>query len=310
MKAFVLLALCCFALASQPTRLRISNGCSQPIWMFSLVGSGGGTLTDPNQILLNPNDYHDYNIPDEGLAATRFWPGMNCDGSGNNCQIGASGGPPPFTCPANIGCGPPVDSKFEGTFGCLYSDPSQCQNNPSGSGPLSTQDYWDTSMVDGYTLPYRVQVTGNCPTGPTNGVIDCSKLTLDLCPTNIDLSTNGQFPSLSNESLVLDYPNTNTVVGCYSPCSKLTMGNWQSIPDPPFNGTTYNPSDAQAEYYCCPTPPISVDQCRGGPGGSNAYVNLIHDYCPQTYAYAYDDTTGNWQCPAGVQYEVIFYCPS
>ena len=309
----IVTALClflCVVYAQQPTRLRISNGCNQPMWIFSQVGSGGGTLTDAPQILLSPNAYYDYNIPDQGLAATRFWPGMNCDSTGNNCQIGQSGGPPPFTCPANIGCAPAVDSKFEGTFGCALSDTSQCQNNPSGSGPLGNTDYWDTSMVDGFTLPYRVDVSGSCPNGPTNGVVDCSKLTMDLCPTSMDLSTNGQYPSLSNESLVLYYPNTNNIAGCYSPCSKLSMGQWQSIPSPPFNGTSYTPDSPQAEYYCCPTPPISVDQCRSGPGGNNDWVNMIHDYCPQTYSYAYDDTTGNWQCPVGAQYHVTFFCPT
>jgi len=266
-------------------------------------------LSAPNQVLLqNQWDYYDYPIPDSGLAATRFWPGYNCSSTGNDCYIGQSGGPPPFTCPANIGCAPPVDSKFEATFGCSL-DPSQCLTNPSGSGPLGNSDYWDTSMVDGYTLPYQVKLSGSCPGGPTNNLIDCSKLTLGLCPRDIDLSDNNQFPWLADESLILNYPYTNTQVGCYSPCSKLSMGQWQSIPNPPFTGTTYNPSDPEAEYYCCPTPPIDVNQCRSGPGGNNAYVNLIHDYCPQTYSYAYDDTTGNWQCPTNVQYEVIFFCP-
>jgi hypothetical protein len=297
--------------SGQPTRLRIVNGCSQGMWSFSIVGSGGGTLSNPPKIYLaNQGDYVDYNVPEAGLAGTRFWPGMGCDSSGDNCQIGQSGGPSPFTCPATIGCAPPVDSKFEATFGCMYSDTSQCQGNPSGGGaPLSPNDYWDTSMVDGYTLPYKVQVNGSCPAGPQNNLIDCSKLTLDLCPTNIDLSTNGEFSYLSDESLVLDYPYTSNQVGCYSPCSKLSIGQWQSIPDPPFNGTTYSPDSAQAEYYCCPTPPISVDQCRAGPGANNPYVSLIHGYCPQTYAYAYDDVTGNWNCPAGTQYTVTFYCP-
>jgi len=310
MKLILLFALLSVAFVNtEPSgRLRIVNGCNQGMWMFSLVGQGGGTLTDANQIYLNSNEYHDYNIPNGGLAATRFWPGMGCDNNGNNCQIGQSGGPPPFTCPAPWGCGPPVDSKFEGTFGCMPG--AQCQNNPSGNGPLGNTDYWDTSMVDGFTLPYKVQVFGSCPGGPTNNLVDCSKLTLDLCPQSIDLSSNGQFSNLKNESLVLHYPDTNNVVGCYSPCSKLTSGQWQSIPNPPFNGTTYNPQDGQALDYCCPTPPVSVDQCRGGPGGNNPYVSLIHSYCPQTYSYAYDDTTGNWQCPVGAKYEVTFFCPT
>jgi hypothetical protein len=300
----------------QPTRLRITNGCEQPIWVFSEVGAGGGTLNAPGQVMLDGGTSYDYPIPDEGLAATRFWPGMGCDDTGNNCQLGQSGGPPDagFTCPAGIGCAPAVDSKFEGTFGCLPSVPtSQCQLNPSSPGggtPLGTQDNWDTSMVDGFTLPYRVDVKGTCSGGPPGNVIDCSGLKASLCPTQEDLSTNGQFPALSSVDLRLMLPNSDGgVAGCFSPCAKLTDEQWQSAPNPPFSGTTYNPGDPQAQMYCCPTPPISSGQCRAGPGASSDYVEVIHKYCPNTYAYAYDDGNGLYGCEAGAQYEVTFYCP-
>ncbi|HEX6899206.1 MAG TPA: thaumatin family protein [Thermoanaerobaculia bacterium] len=282
-------------------------------------------MNAPNQKkLVKKGDFIDYNIPAKGLAGTRFWPGMDCDDTGNNCKIGQSGGPASegFTCPANIGCAPPIDSKFEGTFGCLASVPtSQCQGNPSSNPPgqpLPQTDGWDTSMVDGYTLPYRVNVNpvnGSCGTGPKNNVIDCSGLRLSQCPTKENLSTNGQFPNLASENLVLHYPQSTgsstaaAPIGCYAPCSKLTSGQWQSIPNPPFTGTTYQPSSPQAQYYCCPTPPISPQACSGGPVVDTSYVKLIHTYCPQTYAYAYDDAIGNFSCPAGTKYEVTFYCP-
>ena len=327
----LMILLCLFGLpsaswpdaSSQTTRLRIKNGCDQPIWIFYLVGAGGGTLDAKNQKkLAKKGDFIDYNIPDQGLAGTRFWPGVACDETGNNCTIGQSGGPPSagFTCPANIGCAPPVDSKFEGTFGCLATVPSsQCQGNPSSNPPgqpLPQTDGWDTSMVDGYTLPYRVDVTpvnGDCSNGPKNNAIDCSGLRLNQCPNNENLSTNNQYPALASENLVLRYPRSTgssvavAPVGCYSPCSKLTSGQWQSIPDPPFTGTTYQPADPQAQYYCCPT--ISPEACSSGPVASTSYVKLIHTHCPQTYAYAYDDTNGNFTCPAGTKYEVTFYCP-
>ncbi len=310
----------------QPTRLRIRNGCEQPIWIFYQVGFEGGTLNAKNQKkLAKKGDYIDYDIPAQGLAGTRFWPGMQCDSSGNNCRIGQSGGPVSagFTCPANIGCAPPVDSKFEGTFGCLATVPtSKCQINPSSTPPgqpLPQTDGWDTSMVDGYTLPYRVvvkPVNGSCSNGPQNNIIDCAGLHLTQCPADENLSTNNQFPNLASENMRLFYPPASSApaaipapVGCYSPCSKLTSGQWQSIPNPPFTGTTYAPAAAQAQDYCCPTPPISPAACSGGPVASTSYVKLIHTRCPQTYAYAYDDANGNFTCPAGTKYEVTFYCP-
>ena len=38
-------------------------------------------------------------------------------------------------------------------------------------------------------------------------------------------------------------------------------------------------------------------------------VKAVHKLCPSVYAYAYDDGVGLSQCPAGVGYDVTFYCP-
>ena len=290
----------------QTARLRVVNGCEQPMWVLHQVGAGGGTLDAANQILLAAQgDYYDYAIPDRGLAATRFWPGFGCDDTGNACAIGQSGGPPEqgFTCPPE-GCAPPIDSKFEGTFGCLPGvAPADCQDNPSAPGmKLPASDGWDTSMVDGFTVPYEVELLDDCPGGPQGGAIDCSELRMSDCPTAEDLSTNQQFPALSPVDLRADHPTTRAPGGCYSPCGKLTYANWGNAP-------IYAPADAEAEYYCCPTPPIGVEECREGPVVGTQYVELIHDKCKQVYSYAYDDGIGNWSCPAGTRYRVTFSCP-
>lgn len=306
--------------SDQTARLRIVNGCSAPLWVFYEIGFNGGSMGTPTpphqQKLANAGDFVDFPIPDKGLAATRFWPGYGCDATGNNCEVGQSGGPAGdgFTCPAN-GCAPPVDSKFEGTFGCL-SGTADCQANPSGSGVLSGNDYWDTSNVDGYTLPYKVEVLDSCPGGPANGTIDCSGLQLSDCPVSENLSTGGAYSALSSENLQLTNPATpeSPVVGCYSPCTKLTFSNWGNAP-------VYSPSAPEAEYYCCPTPPVSAESCRAGwpanpptqTAGSvsaSKYVQLIHAKCPQVYGYAYDDGNGLWSCAAGTRYRVTFYCPT
>jgi hypothetical protein len=309
-------------------RLKIINGCTQPMWMQYHTGNGGGSLNAPNRHLLpSQGSFIEYDIPDKGLAGVRFWPGMGCDSGGHNCTIGASGGPATmgFTCPAGIGCAPPVDSKFEGTFGCLPGVPtSSCQTNPSGSGVLSRNDWWNTSMVDGYTLPVRVRVLGNCPVGPqpdgpggpAGGIVDCSSLRFADCPRSENLSTNGQYPGLSSVDLLLKRPNpdgspSSLTAGCFSPSAKLTSGQWQSMPRPPFTGTTYNPTDPQAQWYACPTPPITPDMCMAGPASRTTYTNMIHAHCNNTYAYAYDDVAGLLSCPAAtsLKYEVTFYCP-
>ncbi|MEM7587738.1 MAG: thaumatin family protein, partial [Acidobacteriota bacterium] len=290
---------------TQTARLRITNGCDQALSIFYTIGSGGGSFdgqapANPT-VLAATGDYIDYAIPDKGLAATRFWPGYGCNAQGV-CDIGSSGGPG-LPCDAD-GCAPPVDSKFEGTFGCLPSvTPADCQKNPSGPGNLTTDDNWDTSMVDGYTLPYKVEVKGSCSTGPENGVIDCTNLEWSDCPTDEDLSNNGTYPSLADEDLVLTEPDTSTTAGCYSPCSKLTMNNWGNSP-------IWTPDDSQAAPYCCAGSYGTSSACNAGPAPNTQYVKTIHNDCPQTYGFAYDDGVGLWKCEAGkALYEVTFYCP-
>jgi hypothetical protein len=295
------------------------------MWIQYLIGNNGGTLSAPNFTKLSGvGSSITFNVPDTGIAGLRVWPGFGCDSNGQNCQVGASGGPATngFTCPAGIGCAPPVDTKFEGSFGCIAGS-GTCLTNPSGGGTLGPLDWWDASFVDGYTTPIKVVVNGSCPAGPQSngpggppgGVFDCSGLTLNNCPTNENLSTNGQFPALANENLVMYYPNANgtptsTKAGCYSPAGKLTFAQWQSIPTPPFTGTTYAPTAAQAQMYNCPTPPITPAQCSSGPAASTKYTQMIHATC-NAYAYAYDDTIGLSTCPAatGLQYVVTFSCP-
>ena len=38
-------------------------------------------------------------------------------------------------------------------------------------------------------------------------------------------------------------------------------------------------------------------------------MKAVHKLCPSVYAYAYDDGVGLSHCPAGVGYDVTFYCP-
>lgn len=301
-------------------RLTVRNGClTKPMTVHWLTAPGfkGGQFNAPNHNSIPAGGSMTYNIPDKGLASMRFWPAFDCDASGQNCRVGSSGGPAEFgfTCPPH-GCAPPIDSKFEATFGCIsgIADGS-CQQNPSAPGqPLGRNDWWNSSAVDGFTVPMKVVVNGFCPTGPinvapfwgpggpTNGVIDCSALRVSQCPTTENLSADGRFPALSSVNLVANNP-TGGVAGCYSPAGKLTYANWGNSP-------TYAPAAPEAQWYTCPTPPISPEACASGPADRSKYRNYIHSVCP-TYAYAYDDGFGLSSCPASTltTYEVTFYCP-
>jgi hypothetical protein len=263
-------------------RLKVINGCSSDeMWIASSDNVPGGPL-----VKLAPGEMHTYDIPD-GLASTRFWPKMFCNGDGQACKIGDSGGPGQ-EC-GEAGCAPPVDSKFEATFGDSSGD---CHTDAGKC------DWWDTSGVDGFTLPYKVDLSDDCKVDGYAGTdIDCSALSLSDCPSE-DMAGVGA------TDLTLKFPGSDDVVGCYSPCAKLTTSNWENPTG------KWSPADDTANPYCCPTPPVSSEQCRAGPADSSAYTQLIHRSCPHVYAYAYDDAVGLQVCPPSTVYTWTLFCPS
>ena len=277
--------------ASPNTRLRIINGCAKdPLWIANFAFNKSYI---PQDLKLEAGAAHEFAIPEEGLAATRFWAKWGCDAKGNACEIGQSGGPGESCGPD--GCDPPIDSKFEATFGCMPGSKTPCAVNPSDlTQQIGPTDWWDVSQVDGWTLPYKVDIVGECPMAPKQ--IDCSRLSLHSCPTNEDLGLGGK-----GESLQL-LGSDGTVAGCYAPCAKLTYSQLGQ-------GHTFTPESPEAQNYCCPTPPITPAQCSAGPVIQTQYVKAVHELCPGVYAYAYDDGMGLAQCPAGTRYDVTFYCP-
>mmetsp|Transcript_33275 Transcript_33275/g.70016 ORF Transcript_33275/g.70016 Transcript_33275/m.70016 type:complete len:350 (+) Transcript_33275:257-1306(+) len=276
---------------SKGPRLQIINGCKKDdLW---IAGFSVAAPIFDKDVKLTAGESMTVPIPDEGLPSTRFWAKWSCDGEGQNCVIGQSGGPGEGCGPT--GCAPPVDSKFEATFGCL-TDVDKCAKNPSApTEPIGPTDWWDVSQVDGWTLPYKVELVGECDAPST---IDCSSLALSQCPERDNLG--GKY---SSETLRVHSPDDKSIsVGCYSPCGKLTYSQWGQ-------GYDHTPESEEAQDYCCPTPPISPKQCSAGPVEKTAYVRAVHKLCPSVYAYAYDDGVGLSQCPAGTGYKVTFYCP-
>lgn len=101
------------------------------------------------------------------------------------------------------------------------------------------------------------------------------------------------------------------------------------------NGTCVSPSTCNSavltncpaglksgDYCLSPCSVYNTDQfcCRNAygtnatcvvsqwPGTDAAYVTNIHTYCPNQYAYAYDDAVGLHTCPTGSNYTITF-CP-
>lgn len=278
---------------TQTERFRITNNCSYTVW----IQQQNMPASTPQIVKLAAGAHQDYEIPDTGQNSTRFWPKKGCDDSGNNCEIGQTLPP----CPTD-GCAPAIDSKFEATWGCTLSDQSQCVT----SGPTLTQTVWDTSAVDGYTLPFMVSVESNDNPSGTCVDVDCSGLNFTGCPTDENLSQGETttHPEYANSNLqAMDGSNGTT--GCFSTCSKFTSGT-------NYGGYNISNESDAAIMYCCPTPPITSEQCQGGPVAGTQYVAAIHQMCPAgAYAYAYDDGIGQHWCLSAVKVEWVLgpNCP-
>jgi hypothetical protein len=263
-----------------PKRLKIKNACRrEPIWIAHQAGAAVGV--DVQNVRIAPGDTFHFSTPPK-LSATRFWPKTGCDEDGSNCSLGSSGGPGQ-TCTE---CAPPVDTKFEGTF------------------DTGGWDYVDMSLVDGWTLPFRLDITGGECHGQKGASkslhIDCSDLNFHHhCPSEEYITTAGL-----SVDLRAVHPRTKQVVGCYSPCAKLTFNNWGNNAS---KGRSF--ADKEVSPYCCPTPPETPETCRRGPITATSFLKSVHARCPGVYGYAYDDGVGLLQCTTTSVYEVTFFCP-
>jgi hypothetical protein len=268
----------------------VVNGCSSDsLWIAHIANGQIGP--DPQDVKISPggNARFHTSAGGVGLSATRFWPKMGCDQSGNNCSTGNSGGPGEG-CVIRIPgqpddyshCAPPFDTKFEATFA-----------SPGGS----TKDTVDMSLVDGFTLPFKLEVTGGSCTRHQQSFqkMDCSGLSLNRCPAAEKL--NGKTVDLHGIN-----PKTGKVTGCLSPCMKLTDDKWNKEP--------VAPDSAQAGPYCCQGADGSPGACQAGPILQTQYLKAVKDLCPDAYGYAYDDKTATIVCTTSTEYTVTFYCPT
>jgi len=141
----------------------------------------------------------DFNVPEnENISATRFWPKYQCDDNGQNCAFGESGGSG-LPCPEG-GCSPPIDSKFEATFGARHN-----------------LDWYNSSQVDGWTLPYYMEFDCKDGSSTNSAKLNCKGLKQEACPTQDLIGAE------NDVDLTAFNPKFgNKYGGCYSPCAKLT----------------------------------------------------------------------------------------
>lgn len=279
-------------------RLTIVNGCqTEPIWITHLANVGVGPGAQNRKLDPAATAVFDETLTD-GLAGARYWPKMGCDENGDNCALGGSGGPSQqcnMATPDYSSCAPPIDTKFEATWG-RQGEPC----NPKDPGEMAGCDFIDVSLVDGWTLPFKLEIVAGSCTGNAEkhvpGPIDCSGLTVDNCPVDEDL---GQ----GRVDMRAISPHTGKAAGCYSPCLKLVDPKWNNVL---AQGKTRD--DADVTKYCCTTPPENSQSCNAGPIPQTRYVEAVHEFCPGSYAFAYDDGRGLLRCSYG-QYKLTFFCP-
>jgi len=286
-------------------RLRIRNGCSSaPLWIASEAGETTGP--DPQNLKVEPGQFHDFTALN-GPSSTRYWAKTGCNAQGGHCELGSSGGPGE-SCMGpgrdSSRCGPSIDSKLELSYGNV--------DLPCEPGRAGGCDLVHMSLVDGFTLPFKLEVHGRClgagsvrgSRGGSEGspvVVDCSRLSLASCPLVEDFTGVGFQASLRAVN-----PETGHVAGCYSPCQKLVSTAWNNS-----LARGHRPADAGVSKYCCPKPAETDDSCRSGPASSTNYVGVVHRACTGVNAFAMDNGLGLTRCEARTtRYELTFFCPT
>lgn len=272
-------------------RLTVVNGCSSgPMWIAHIAGGGVGP--DEQDVKISPGQQAKFTTGTNGglggLSATRYWPKTGCDETGNHCSIGDSGGPSegcviriPGKDDNYTQCAPPVDTKFEATF---------------AAPGYSQYDVVDMSLVDGYTLPFKLETSGgSCSRNlkPFESM-DCSELSLSNCPTTEAIGSRTWDLRAVN-------PKSGELAGCFSPCKKLTDDKW--------NETV--PVDADSEEagpYCCAGAYGNPQECSSGPIMQSEYLPAVKAQCPDAYGYPYDDHIATIACTTTTEYVVTFYC--
>jgi hypothetical protein len=282
-RAWVMLLSALIALTAATTadagKVVVRNACRFTVWMEQL-----NVPNAPKVAKIAAGRQRTYRIPEgETVSAMRWWPKRGCDKDGENCAVGQSMAP----CPAG-GCAPPIDSKLEATW-CVGD---------------ACETFFNLSMVDGYTLPVsmRPKAPDNISAGCKPAACPSLSTRADVCPTDEDLSTDGQFPALAHQDLRMRDPVSGKVTGCFSPCGKLTYAK-------AYGGHEYKPQDPQAAYYCCKGVADTPEVCGAGPVRHTSYARLIDEACRrQVYGWAYDDANGTHTCTGDLTI-VLTICP-
>jgi len=237
-------------------RLTITNGCaSYPIWIDNYAINYKHIEGIDRNVKINSGESKKFPMQAKGAA---YYPKFGCSDDGNDCTSGDKGAKP--------------HTLFE------FTSPAY------GNG-----DAYDISFVDGFNLPFKLEMEG-CKTGrpldlPQSSVIDCSELSIKDCPTD---------ENLGGTSYDLSKP-AGGQKGCMAPCFQLQYSHIAA-------------TSQQAEQYCCQNE-YHGTACRQGDILQTKWIKNVRAKCRRTYLYPLDDSEGNQACTASPRsYHLTFYC--
>jgi len=323
-------------------RLTIHNNCAVDAW---LIETPPGSPTQPavrgqwnwwkskngEQMKMTAGETKHFEVPDKGAPGGNFRVYMGCDASSpTNCIIGAASGD--FAG---------INTLFEPTFGCKPGTPSgQCAFNPSSPastypncagdptaancGPIASQDNYDISAVDGYTIPMKIDVAG---TGCNRQTTDASMLLLAKCPAETGKTV---YSSLAAQETVIEQGVSllnKDGSGNYKSCT--SPGHWFAATQlgTPSNPVLTPPDGCNSgSYYSCGgnctssqpprCPSCGKAQCEIGPKFDGTYaientnwVKTLKSWGYKGYTWAFDDGEGLQQCDWGAQIKLTL-CPA
>jgi len=173
------------------------------------------------------------------------------------------------------------NGRIWGRIGCNSASPAQCSTGQCGGTGLQcagTTGQTGTSLAE-----FNLNASGT-------DWYDVSYVDGIDNPIGVQIS-NGSCvsPNTCSSAVVSNCPSgLKSGSYCLSPCTE-----------------TGNPE------FCCTGAYGTSATCNPStwPAADSEYVSNIHSYCPNQYAYAYDDNVGLHTCPTGSNYTITF-CPN
>jgi hypothetical protein len=338
-----LLSLTLFAAAAFPPfaiaettyteRLTVVNNCGDNVWMWAIPPGpdvaeeqnqfwetkNGGTRVCSSNLSPCPTRGYEWKfeiaagatrkfwVPDQGSAGGKFYFNMNCTSTGEHhagrgkCTIGGNFG-------ADVVSGDLIAANnwFEATWGCNDSTKATCAANPSNTAEKLERDWLDISLVDGYTVPMKMELGAGEATshdckyqGGTawDGVEDLGFVDLASCPTESSVTMYSTTPAIQSQLngdgiSLLTKDSSGNYIHCAAPHKWLSTNELGTVVT--SGGKNTRPVTAGADidhlnelnwYGCkglcggdpktpatCLCPECGGDQCRKGPNGNQTYI--------------------------------------